>query len=87
MPQYVIKHAYRSARDGVALGPWAAGDTVELSEADAEWLERDSPGVVAVPYVAPVVEVPAVVDEIEQVERQQSPVRDRQARGGRNRGA
>lgn len=81
MPQYVINHSYRASRDGQPIGPWSAGDTVELSEADAEWLERDSPGVLCAPAPA---EVAQVDDE---ASRQQPPARDRQARGGRNRGA
>ena len=91
MPQYVIGHAYKAMRDGQALGPWRSGECVELSEADAAWLNIDSPGVV----VAVVVEIapPAVevVDEVSPVDaevvRQQPPARDRQAKSGRNRGA
>lgn len=93
MPEYLVQHAYRSARDGAEFGPWKAGEIVELTDADAEWLNRDSPGVVAVPKpAAPAVELepapkPEADELVESVERQQPPVRDRQARGGRNRGA
>lgn len=72
MPRYKLNHAYRSFRDGVQYGPWLAGDEVELTDADAEWLERDSPGALT--------EVKA-----KSTERQQPPTPDRQHRGGRNR--
>jgi hypothetical protein len=73
MARYTIGHAYRSSRDGVAFGPWEAGEKVELDAADAEWLERDSPGV--------------LVAEPEAPARQAAAKADRQARGGRNRSA
>lgn len=72
MARYTLNHNYRSFRDGVQYGPWAAGDEVELTDADAEWLERDSPGVLT--------EVKS-----KSAERQQQPTADRQHRGGRNR--
>lgn len=81
MPRYTVQHKYRAVRDGQVLGPWRAGDEVELAEADAAWLEQDSPGLLATP--APTSDPTPVVD----VERQQTPARDRQARGVRNRGA
>ena len=71
MARYTIAHAYRSSRDGVAFGPWEAGETVDLEDADAEWLERDSPGV--------------LVPEPEAPTRQATAKADRQARPGRNR--
>lgn len=46
MSRYTVNHAYSAFRDGVRFGPWSAGETVELSDFDAEWLLRDSPGVV-----------------------------------------
>ncbi|HEV2778826.1 MAG TPA: hypothetical protein VGX25_05440 [Actinophytocola sp.] len=42
--RYTVKHAYQSYRDGQLFGPWKAGTEVELTESDAEWVERDSPG-------------------------------------------
>jgi hypothetical protein len=44
MPRYVAGHAYTARRDGHTFGPWAAGDVVELDQADADWVNRDSPG-------------------------------------------
>lgn len=41
MPSYVVAWRYQSSYGG----PWEAGQTVELSEAMAEAVERDSPGV------------------------------------------
>lgn len=72
MPRYTISHAYRSARDGVTFGPWVEGDEVELEEADAAWVERDSPGALTQP---------------EPVERQAEPKPNRQQRGTKNRSA
>lgn len=48
MPTYKLNHAYEAYRDGQRFGPWAAGDTVNLDVADAEWVERDSPGALSV---------------------------------------
>lgn len=74
--RYEVQHAYRSFRDGVQFGPWQSGETVELSEADAEWVCRDSPGCLL-----------AAGGTVEpEPERQQPTGRDRQARPGRNRG-
>ena len=44
MPLYKVHHAYRSRRDGVDYGPYEPGSTVDLEPADAEWVNRDSPG-------------------------------------------
>lgn len=44
MPRYLVNHNYRSFSDGRAYGPFEAGQTVELVETDAEWVNRDSPG-------------------------------------------
>jgi hypothetical protein len=71
MPRYTVAHSYAAHRDGRTFGPWAPGEQVELDEADAAWVERDSPGVFAAPEPA----------------RQAEPKPNRQARGGRNRGA
>lgn len=77
MPAYEVKHGYRSRRDGQDYGPWEAGQTVELTEADAEWVNRDSPGCLAEAE-------PAKADK---PERAKQPAADRQHRGGANRGA
>lgn len=80
MGRYVVRHSYTSYRDGQLFGPWAAGDTIELSEADAEWVNRDSPACLAAPgKPEPVKPEPA--------ERQKPPAKDRQHRGAANRGA
>lgn len=47
MNRYTVNHSYRSRRDGQDFGPWSKGDEVELSDGDAEWVERDSPGTLA----------------------------------------
>lgn len=81
MARYKLNHSYRSFRDGVQYGPWTAGDEVELTDADAEWLERDSPGVLVKPEPEPDPEPE------KSAERQKPPAADRQHRGGRNRSA
>lgn len=73
MKTYTIGHAYRSTRDGVTYGPWAGGESVELDADTAEWLERDSPGVLCSPEPEP--------------ERQAKPAPNRQQKPARNRGA
>jgi hypothetical protein len=73
---YEVRHAYRSTRDGQQFGPWAAGDRIELAEADAEWVNRDSPGCLLA--------AGGIVEP--EPERQKPAGRDRQHRGGANRG-
>lgn len=70
MPRYLVNWRYSAYRDGVTYGPYAEGDTVELSEADAAWIDRDSPGVLAAE---------------KQAEREAKPTANRQHKGGRNR--
>lgn len=77
--RYDVNHPYRSRRDGVDYGPWAAGDTVDLHPDDAEWVNRDSPGCLTEPAAEP-------EPEPEPVKRAQPKAADRQHRGGRNRG-
>ena len=73
MDAYQVQHRYSSFRDGQRIGPWAEGDTVELSQADAEWVNRDSPGcLLAVAEAEP--------------ERQKPAGPNRQHRGSANRG-
>jgi hypothetical protein len=82
MPGFEVQHAYRSTRDGVQFGPWQAGETVELSEADAEWVCRDSPGCLLA--AGGIVEA---TPEPKDGEERQKPVgANRQHRGSRNRG-
>lgn len=47
MATYEFQGNYESFRDGRRFGPWVAGDVVQLDPVDAEWVERDSPGVLA----------------------------------------
>ncbi len=75
---YKVQHAYQSFRDGQQFGPWQAGDRLELSEADAAWVNRDSPGCLLA--------AGGTVQPEPETERQQPTGRDRQARQGRNRG-
>lgn len=73
MARYTVARRYSSYRDGRQFGPWVGGEVVELDDADAQWLDRDSPGLLT-PERAP-------------VERAAKPAADRQHKGGRNRGA
>lgn len=43
MNRYQVQHAYTAVRDGVRFGPWTSGEEVELADADAQWINRDSP--------------------------------------------
>ncbi len=74
MGEYEVLHAYRSSRDGQQFGPWKPGDVVELSETDADWVGRDSPGCLK-----------PMLDAVEAPARQKPAGADRQHRGGRNR--
>lgn len=47
MPRYLVNHGYRSFSDGRQFGPFTAGETVELDSAEADWVNRDSPGCLA----------------------------------------
>jgi hypothetical protein len=81
MPEFTVAHAYRSSRDGQPFGPWKPGDVVELLDADAEWVNRDSPGCLLT------FPAPASTPEAEPAARAKPAGRDRQHRGGANRGA
>lgn len=72
--------SYRAWRDGVQLGPWAAGDEVELEPEVVEFIGRDAPGCLAAPD--------AVQAEEPTEERDAPAPNDRMARRGpRTRGA
>jgi hypothetical protein len=43
MPRYAVVHRYSSTDHG----PWDEGTTIELDEASADWVNRDSPGTLA----------------------------------------
>lgn len=80
MPGFEVRHAYRSSRDGQQFGPWLPGDVVELTESDAEWVCRDSPGAL--------LPAGAVIEDGEpdaEPARAKPPAANRQARPGRNR--
>jgi hypothetical protein len=76
MAQYAVVHAYTAQRDGQRFGPWQAGDVIDLDPADADWVNRDSPGCLQ----------PADAAPAEGAERQKPASRDRQHRGGQTRG-
>lgn len=73
MARWTVAHRYRSSRDGQAYGPWMPGDVVDLDDDVAEWVNRDSPGCLQ-------------AEQPEVAERAKPPGRDRQHRGGTNRG-
>lgn len=56
MPEFTVRHAYASNHNGRRFGPWAEGDVIDLDAVDAEWLNRDSEGV-----LCPVGEVAGVL--------------------------
>lgn len=75
MASYRVNHRYGARKDGVQYGPWQPGATVDLTEAEAAWFNRDSAGVLspveeaekpppAAPVVTtlPVADAPPVVD-------------------------
>lgn len=54
MPRYVAQHGYGAKYGEGYLGPWEAGTEVDLSEQEAGWVNRDSPGCLTkVPAAAP----------------------------------
>lgn len=80
MGRYTVVRRYRSFTDGRWFGPFEPGAVVELSTADAEWVNRDSPGTLT-PFVEPQPE-PTPTPE---PERQAPATPNRQHKGGRNR--
>lgn len=85
MPRYIVQHRYASMRDGDRWGPWDAGQPIDLSEADAAWVNTDSPGCLALPEPEPEPEPPTDEDPEPQPERQQTTTVNRQHRSGRTR--
>lgn len=79
MQRYIVKQAYRAYRDGQWFGPWEKDTQVELSEQDAAWVNRDSPGTLA--KVAA-----AKPEQPQQQQRQQPPKPNRQQKPTPNRG-
>lgn len=86
MSKYKVNHPYTAARDGKRFGPWDAGDEVDIEAADAEWVNRDSPGTLVIPEAKATKQESTKPEPANHHERQQLPVRDRQQRGSRNRG-
>lgn len=86
MPRYNVTQNYKSRRDGLDYGPWEAGGQIDLSEADADWVNRDSPGT-----LTPVEGKPAERKAAETTEaapkRQQRAGRDRQQKTDTDRSA
>ena len=75
MAAYKVQRRYSSRRDELVFGPWEEGQTVDLAEADADWVNRDSAG--CLEALTP--------DEPKKAERQQPKTADRQHRSGSNR--
>ena len=88
MPRYKVNQNYRSRRDGVDYGPWEAGGVIDLSEADADWVNRDSPGTLG-PAEEPATKKTDAGDNAEggAAQRQQKTGRDRQQKPAGNRAA
>lgn len=85
MTEYRLNHAYEASRDGLRFGRWEAGEVVDLEPADAEWIERDSPG--ALKPVTKRKQADEKPTEDEPAAGRQKPAgADRQHRGGANRG-
>ena len=78
MAAYRVNHAYRSRRDGIDFGPYTPGTTVELEVADADWVNRDSPGCLTS------VEGDNEHSDVD-ADGEAEPAKDRQHRGGRKR--
>lgn len=77
MASYAVNHSYTSRRDGQKFGPWSMGELVDLADADAEWVNRDSPGCLT--------EVGSTIVAERGPERQAPATPNRQHKGGRNR--
>lgn len=88
MPKYVVNHDYESSEDGVRWGPWEAGTELNLAPEEADMLNADSPGVVALKVVEPEpVTEPDPPQDPEKVEpvREKTPAKNRMNTGGSNR--
>jgi hypothetical protein len=90
MGEYQVNHRYTSKRDGINFGPYEPGATVELLDADAEWVNRDSPGTLTPVTELELIAEDEAADASEEAaeaatEGEAPPVRDRAHRGGRRR--
>jgi hypothetical protein len=83
MGRFEVVHAYTAHRDGRQFGPWAPDEFVELDQADADWVNRDSPGCL---LAAGGILEDAQGDAAAVEQRPKPAGRDRQHRGGTNRG-
>jgi len=54
MGRYIVKRRYSARGPRAQLGPWPIGVEVDMSTEDAEWVNRDSPGVLEPVVVEPV---------------------------------
>lgn len=85
MPDYTIRHRYHAYRDGQQYGPWVEGDRVQLAEADADWVNRDSPGALVeieakAPAKPPAEEKAPAAGKPPAANRRARPARDRSAK-------
>ncbi len=79
MASYAVNHRYTARRDGQTFGPYEPDTTIELDEADAEWINRDSPGTLTD------VAATGVTSKVD-TDGEADPAKDRQHKGGRKRG-
>lgn len=68
MPKYAVQWRYSSG----SFGPWAEGEVIDLSDEDAEIVNRDSPGV--------------LVPEMEETKGKKLDSADRQVKKAQTRG-
>jgi hypothetical protein len=73
MAEYKVNHRYRSNRDGKTFGPYEPDTNVDLEEADADWVNRDSPGCLT------------ALEATAKADGEAPPAKDRAHKGGRTR--
>ena len=44
MPKFTVTRVYAAFRDGTHYGPYTPGEELELDQELADWMNRDSPG-------------------------------------------
>lgn len=49
MAQYKVLQRYAASSDGKRYGPWVEGDTIDLDDDEAAWVNRDAPNTLAKP--------------------------------------
>jgi len=87
MPRYLVNHHYGSMRDGKQWGPWQAGLVIDLSPADVEWLNTDSPGVLSLEVEPDSEPEPPAAKPVEPKPSAKEPQKNRLSGGGHNRAA